>query len=143
VTERDGHPEPNDGGQRRSAVTSGRRVLSLVAVAAAIAVAAVAFLLLAPVKATYIDEVGSDTIDYRTASCGAPVAALLGADPLLYDGGGSVHRLGPQGPRAACDAAAGKRVSGGLLLLLIVATTAWVVEVKTKKHATMKTSSPI
>lgn len=99
----------------------------LVGIGAALVVAAVV-LLLVPVHATYINDVGSDTIEIRTASCGAPVATLLGAEPGL--GGGTVHRLGRDGPRAACDAAAGKRVSSGLLLLLVLSTVGWFVAVK-------------
>jgi hypothetical protein len=127
--------EPNTRGGRRTAVTPRRRLPSLAAAAAAILVVAAAVLLLAPVKAAYINDVGSDTIEYRTASCGAPVATLLGAEPLLYDGGGAVGRLGRNGPRAACDAVAGKRVAGGLLLLLMVSITGWLWVAKVRKHS--------
>ena len=100
-------------------MTSARRFAAFVA--AMVAIAAVV-LLVTPVTATYINDVGSDTIEYRTASCGAPVAALLGAEPGL--GGGSVHRLGPHGAGTACDAVAGKRVSAALLLLLLLVAKA-------------------
>lgn len=103
----------------------------LVGIGVTIAVGAIG-LLLAPVHATYINDVGSDTIEYRTASCGAPVATLLGAEPGL--GGGSIHPLGRDGPRAACDAAAGKRVAGGLLLLLVLASVGWLLSVKARKR---------
>lgn len=43
-------------------------------------------------QATYLNNVGSDTIEYRTASCGPPITSLLGADPDL--GGGSEHPIG-------------------------------------------------
>ena len=99
----------------------------LAGIGAAIVVAAIV-LLLAPLHATYINDVGSDTIEMRSASCGAPVATLVGVEPGV--GGGSVHRLGRAGPRAVCDAAVGKRVSGALLLLLAVSTGGWFVAVR-------------
>jgi hypothetical protein len=90
--------------------------VSLVLVAAA-----VAFMIL-PVQATYLNDVGSDFQEFRTASCGAPVASLLGADPEL--GGGSELPIGGTTSTAACQAASGKRVIGALVLLL-AASVAW------------------
>ena len=113
-------------------MTSERRFPWFAAATVAVAAVAAVVLLLAPVTATYINDVGSDTIEYRTASCGAPLATLLGAEPVL--GGGSVHRLGPHGARAACDAVAGKRVSGALLLLLLLSTIGWLAAVKARKR---------
>jgi hypothetical protein len=76
-----------------------------------------AFLLLAPVKANYIERVGSDFTVYRTASCGAPALSMLGSEPGL--GGGSSYPIGGVNARQACKGAAGSRVSIGLLLLII------------------------
>jgi hypothetical protein len=48
----------------------------------AVMVAGAAALMLFPVEATYLNDVrGADVVEYRTASCGAPIASLLGADP--------------------------------------------------------------
>lgn len=76
-----------------------------------------------PVKATYLNRVGSDTIEFRTASCGAPVASLLGADPELNGGsefwnGESEFWIGGATSASACEAASAKRVIGALALLL-------------------------
>lgn len=79
----------------------------------------VAFLLLAPVKASYINRVGSDTIEYRTASCGTPILSMVGGRPGL--GGGSPHPIGAVNARQACKGSAGRRVAGGVSLLLVVA----------------------
>lgn len=92
-------------------------LVSLVLVAAA-----VAFMIL-PVQATYLNDVGSDFREFRTASCGAPVASLLGADPEL--GGGSELPIGGTTSTAACQAASGKRVIGALVVLLLAASVAW------------------
>ena len=72
-------------------------------------------LVIAPVRATYLNDVGSDTVEHRTASCGAPVVSLLGADPGL--GGGSEHPIGGAAAEISCDAASGKRIIVALLLL--------------------------
>jgi hypothetical protein len=91
----------------------GLRSLGLVAV-----VAAAGFLLLAPVKASYVERAESDVTNYRTASCGAPVLAMFEAEPGL--GGGSPHSVGAVNAKQACKSAAGRRVSIGLVLLLLV-----------------------
>ena len=86
-----------------------------------VAVAAAGFLALAPVKASYIERAESDVIEYRTASCGAPVLAIFDAEPGL--GGGSPFPIGAVNAKQACKSAAGRRVSTGLVLLLLVSLT--------------------
>lgn len=92
------------------------------AAALVVLLAAAVALMLVPVEATYLNNVGSDTIEFRTASCGAPVASLLGADPDLN--GGSEFPMGGETAVAACEAASGKRVIGALVLLL-AASLVW------------------
>ena len=99
----------------------GRGVTSLGFVAVAVAVVVAGFLLMAPVKASYIDRAESDVIDYRTASCAAPVLAMFDAEPGL--GGGSPLPIGAVNAKQACMSAAGRRVSIGLVLLLLVSLT--------------------
>ena len=88
---------------------------------AAVVVAVV--LMVVPVDAQYLNEVGSDTAVFLTASCGSPAAALLGADPGL--GGGSEYPIGGEASRTACTAAAGKRVVPAMAVLLIVSVIGW------------------
>lgn len=85
-------------------------------------------LMFVPVKATYLNNVGSDTIEFRTASCGAPVTSLLGADPKLN--GGSEFPIGGETAVTACEAASGKRVIGALVLLL-AASLVWALTRRT------------
>lgn len=73
-------------------------------------------LMVVPVEADYLSQVGSDNIMYRTASCGIPVVSMLGAEPGL--GGGSEFPIGGETSTKACEAASGKRVTGALVLLL-------------------------
>lgn len=73
-------------------------------------------LMLVPVEAEYLNKVGSDTIEYRTASCGIPLVSMLGAEPGL--GGGSEFPMGGETSTWACEAASGKRAVGALVLLL-------------------------
>lgn len=86
------------------------------AVALVVVLAAAVALMVVPVKAMYLNSVGSDTKEFRTASCGTPVASLLGADPEL--GGGSEFPIGGETSASACEAAGAKRVIGALALLL-------------------------
>ena len=81
-----------------------------------IAVAVALALMVVPVRATYLNKVGSDTLEYRTASCGAPIASLLGADAELD--GGSDLPIGGQTSKTSCEAASGRRVVAALVLLL-------------------------
>lgn len=92
---------------------SGGAVVLMVVVAAAVAVMVV------PIRATYLNDVGSDTVEYRTASCGLPIASLLGGEPELD--GGSEAPIGKETSTPACEAASGKRVAGALALLLAAA----------------------
>lgn len=92
------------------------------AVALLVLLAAAVALMLVPVKATYLNRVDSDLIGFHTASCGAPVASLLGADPELN--GGSEFPIGGETSATACEAASGKRVIGALALLL-AASLVW------------------
>jgi hypothetical protein len=78
-------------------------------------VAAGAFFLV-PTEAHYVARAESDTVEFRTASCGAPLTAFLGADPSLNDA--PLSTIGLTNARTACEAAAGKRVASGLALLL-------------------------
>lgn len=87
-----------------------------VALVVVVVLAAAVALMVVPVKAMYLNGVGSDTKEFRTASCGAPVASLLGADPEL--GGGSEFPIGGETSASACEAAGAKRVIGALALLL-------------------------
>lgn len=99
----------------------GRNLRFLVCVLFALCVAVA--LLLAPVKATYINAVGSDTIEYRTASCGPALTALLGAQPSLE--GGSTYPMGGDNASASCRAGAGRRTSLALVLLLVFGAVGW------------------
>lgn len=81
-----------------------------------IVVGAVVALLLIPVTASYINAVGSDTVEYRRASCGPPALVWLGHTAGL--GGGTPFPQGKVNATAACQAAAGKRSAVGLALLL-------------------------
>lgn len=94
------------------------------AVSIVLMVAGALALVLVPVDATYLEHVGSDTIGYRTASCGAPIASALGADPDLN--GGSEHPIGGAMSEVACDAASGERIIAALVLLL-AASLVWGV----------------
>lgn len=80
-----------------------------------------AALMIVPVEATYLNNVGSDTVEFRTASCGSPIASLLGADPDLV---GMPEFIGGETSTAACQAVSGKRVIGALALLL-AASIVW------------------
>lgn len=86
------------------------------------AIAAAIGLLFVPVEATYLNRVGSDTIEYRTATCGSPVASTLGSSPGL--GGGSAFPIGAESSAAACEGASAKRAVGALALLLF-ASLGW------------------
>jgi hypothetical protein len=50
---------------------------------AALSLAIGGLLVLVPVKAAYINQMGNDTVQFHTAAGGGPVRALLGADPAL------------------------------------------------------------
>lgn len=91
-----------------------RRPVRLVLVGAV--VAAALGLALIPVQASYLSRVGSDTVEYRIASCGSPITSLLGAEPGL--GGGSPRPIGLASAVTACEAASGKRAIITLVLLL-------------------------
>jgi len=91
---------------------SARILTAVLAIAVAVALA----LMIVPVQATYLNDVGSDTVEYRTASCGTPVASILGAEPGL--GGGSEFPIGGDASKTSCEAASGRRVIGALVLLL-------------------------
>lgn len=84
--------------------------------------AAVLALLLVPTEATYLSNVGSDTVEHRTAACGPPVASLLGADPAL--GVGVSSRLGADTAPVACRAASSSRALAALGVLLVT-TLVW------------------
>lgn len=103
---------------RQMSVADSRRVLVFLLVTA-VSVA----LLVLPVDATHLSQVDSDVIVYRTASCGMPVASLLGADPEL-DAAGSQSTIGADTAETACEAASGKRVAGALLIL-VAASLVW------------------
>jgi hypothetical protein len=90
-----------------------RRIL----LAAAVAVAA--FLLIRPVDADFINRTGSDTIEYRTAACGVPVAVVLGAGPDLPEG--TTSSVGTVNASRACEATSGKWVAASLTMLLALA----------------------
>jgi hypothetical protein len=90
----------------------------LVGIVAAVSLA----LVLVPVRATYLSAVGTDTVEYRTASCGSAVVAMLGRDPGLD--GGSAEPFGGRNAETACEAGAGRRMTVALVLLL-AAATAW------------------
>jgi hypothetical protein len=113
----------------------GVRSLGFVAV---VAVVAAGVFLLAPVKASYIERAESDIIDYRTASCGAPVLAMFDAEPGL--GGGSQFPIGAVNAKQACKSAAGSRVAIGLVMLLLVSLTLtlWIASRRTNRFADAK-----
>src|SRR5687768_8370368 len=90
--------------------SSTRRAITALVVAAGLA------LLCIPAEAAFLHEVGSDTVQYRTARCGPPIAALLGADPALGEVSVS-PQLGSEPSRTSCAAVSGKRVSGALVRL--------------------------
>jgi hypothetical protein len=87
------------------------------------AVAVAAFLLIRPVDASFINRAESDTIEYRTATCGVPVAAVLGADPDLPQG--TTPSVGTINAHRSCEATSGKRVAAGLTTLLAVVVAGW------------------
>ena len=89
-----------------------------------VVVAAAVALMTVPVAATYLNRVDYDLIEFRTASCGVPVASLLGAGPKLDRG--SESSFGKETSASACQASSGKRVAGGLAILL-VASAAWAL----------------
>ena len=84
-------------------------------IAAAILVGGAVALVIVPVDATFLNSVGSDTVEYRTGSCGSPVASLLGSDPDVL---GTSQILGEETSAAACEAASAKRSIAALTLLL-------------------------
>jgi hypothetical protein len=96
----------------------------------AVVVVVAAVLLVAPVKAKYIARVGSDFIEYRTATCGAPVLSLLGNNPGL--GGGSPHPIGAVNASQACKGTAGTRTTLGASLLLLGALVLWLMTRRSK-----------
>ncbi len=96
-------------------------------------------LLLFPVTAAYVSEVGLDTVAFRTASCGAPIGSLLGMDPGL--GGGVAEPIGSVNAARACEATSGKRVLGGVGLLLLLASLGWVAERSRGKRTLAKSGA--
>lgn len=83
----------------------------------AFGVVIVSALLFVPVEASYLSAVGSDTIEFRIASCGPPVVAVVGADPSLDPR--VVSPVASETSRDACAASAGRRVSLALALVLV------------------------
>lgn len=107
--------------------TSGRRgQASLPRLGALAATVLAGGLLLIPVTAAYVSEVGTDTVAFRTASCGAPIGSLLGMNPGL--GGGMAQPIGSVNAARACEATSGKRIFGGMGLLLLLASLGWLFE---------------
>lgn len=90
--------------------------------AVGVVILAAVALVLVPVETTYINRVDIDLVEFRTASCGSPVASLLGADPEL--GGGSEFPMGGETSSTACGEVSGKRAVGALSLLL-AASLGW------------------
>jgi len=86
---------------------------------------AAAIVAVAPVRANYIADAGSDYVVYRTASCGAPIVWELGGETGL--GGGSPHPIGKVDADQACGSAVGRRlvISLSLALLVLVSGAAW------------------